>query len=194
MSENADSKSRETFTQRLVEWTKGDRTALDEMLPQVYAELKRLAGYHLARERVGHTLQTTALVHEAFLRLVDQRHIDWKNRAQFLGMAAEMMRRILINHARKRDAVKRGAGAQRISLSEVEKAFKQPNLDLISLDDALTELQKLDPRKGQLIELKFFGGMTGEEIAEVMQISTATVDREWKLARAWLYRAMARNR
>lgn len=194
MSENADSKSRETFTQRLVEWTKGDRTALDEMLPQVYAELKRLAGYHLARERVGHTLQTTALVHEAFLRLVDQRHIDWKNRAQFLGMAAEMMRRILINHARKRDAVKRGAGAQRISLSEVERDFKQPNLDLIALDDALTELQKLDPRKGQLIELKFFGGMTGEEIAEVMQISTATVDREWKLARAWLYRAMARNR
>src|SRR5262249_50703988 len=154
----------------------------------------RLAAFHLSRERSDHTLQPTALVHEAYLRLVDQRQVNWKNRAQFLGVATEMMRRILMNHARKRAAVKRGSGAKRISLSLVSESFQQPDIDLISLDDALGELQKLDPRKSRLVELKFFGGMTGEEIAEVMNLSTATVDREWKLARAWLHRAMTKNR
>ena len=193
MSEVPD-KSRTNITQLLVGWTNGDRASLDEMLPHVYAELKRLAAFHLSRERSDHTLQPTALVHEAYLRLVDQRQVNWKNRAQFLGVATEMMRRILMNHARKRAAVKRGSGAKRISLSLVSESFQQPDIDLISLDDALAELQKLDPRKSRLVELKFFGGMTGEEIAEVMNLSTATVDREWKLARAWLHRTMTRNR
>lgn len=186
-----DPNSRTSVTELLIGWTKGDRTALDEMLPLVYSELKRLAAYYLSRERPDHTLQTTALVHEAYLRLIDQQHVDWKNRAQFLGVAAKMMRRILLNHARERAAIKRGAGAQRVSLSLAPGTFDQPDVDLIALDDALTELSKIDSRKARLVELKFFGGMTGEEIAEVLQVSTATIDREWTLARAWLFRAIA---
>jgi len=186
-----DPNSRTSVTELLIGWTKGDRGALDEMLPLVYSELKQLAAYYLSRERRDHTLQTTALVHEAYLRLIDQQHVDWKNRAQFLGIAAEMMRRILLNHARDRAAIKRGGGAQRVSLSLAPGTFDQPDVDLIALDEALTELSKLDSRKARVVELKFFGGMTGEEIAEVLQVSTATIDREWTLARAWLFRAIA---
>jgi RNA polymerase sigma-70 factor, ECF subfamily len=177
-------------TQLLIKWGKGDRAALDDMLPLVYSEMKRVAKYYLNRERQGHTLQTTALVHEAYIRMIDQRHVDWKNRAHFFSVASEMMRRILVNYARDRAAVKRGGNAQRISLSNLDEVAEQPNVDLIALDQALTELAKEDERKARIVELKFFGGMTNNEIAEVMKISDATVEREWTVARAWLYRSI----
>lgn len=193
MSEPSDPNSRATVTQLLIGYSKGDRSALDEMLPLVYDELKRLASYYLNREREGHTLQTTALVHEAYLRLVDQQQVNWKNRSQFLGLAAEMMRRILVNHARDRAVQKRGGDAKRVSLSLVGESRDQPDIDLIALDQALSQLSELDIRKGRIVELKFFGGMTTEETAEVLGISTATVEREWNHARAWLYRAITGN-
>lgn len=194
MSESADSNSRARVTDLLIGYAKGDRSALDEMLPLVYNELKRLAAHYLRQERPDHTLQTTALVHEAYLRLVNQQNVDWKNRAQFLGVAAEMMRRILVNHARDRAADKRGGGAERVSLSFAIESGRQIDIDLISLDDALTELSKMDPRKSQVIEMKFFGGMTTEETAEILKVSTATIERDWTVARAWLYRAVAGKR
>lgn len=190
MKEEPDPNTRANVTQLLTAWGRGDRTALDEMIPTVYKELKRLASNYLNRERPGHTLQTTALVHEAYMRLVDQRNVDWKNKAHFLGLAAEMMRRILVNYARDRAAEKRGGGAKRISLSFVEEAGEQADIDLIALDHALTKLADLDARKSRIVELKFFSGMTTEETAEVMEISVATVEREWMVARAWLYRAV----
>src|SRR5262245_60789279 len=185
-----DSPVRSKVTHLLIGWGKGDRAALDDMLPLVYEELKKLAASHLRRERHAHTLQTTALVHEAYSRLVDQRQVDWKNRAQFLGIAAEVMRRILLHHARKRLAAKRGGEVQRVSLSLAEPS-EEPNVDLIALDQALQELSKFDARKSKIVELKFFGGMTTEEIGEVVKLSHATVEREWTLARAWLYRALS---
>ena len=193
MSEPSDATSRATITQLLIGYSKGDRSALDEMLPLVYNELKRLASYYLNREREGHTLQTTALVHEAYLRLVDQQQVNWKNRSQFLGIAAEMMRRILVNHARDRAVQKRGGDAKRVSLSIVSESGDQPDIDLIALDQALNQLCELDVRKARIVELKFFGGMTTEETAEVLGISTATVEREWNHSRAWLYRAITGN-
>ncbi len=183
--------TRENVTKLLKDWEKGDRAALDEMLPLVYSELKRLASYYLSRENAGHTLQTTALVHEAYIRLVNQEHVNWKNRAHFLGVAAEMMRRILVNHARDRAAAKRGGGAKRVSLSVVGTTGDQPDNDLIALDQALTELAVFDSRRSRIVELKFFGGLTTEEIAEVMNISHGTVENDWKMARAWLYRAVS---
>jgi len=168
----------------------GNRQALDAMLPEVYAELRALAARYLRREGGGHTLQPTALVHEAFLRLVDQRKVDWTNRAQLLGIAAEMMRRILVNYARDRAAVKRGGGAQRVSLSIVEDSLRQGDVDMLMLHEALENLEQMDARKGRVVELKYFGGLTTDEIAEVLGISGATVEREWKFARAWLYDAM----
>ena len=193
MKEEQDPKSREV-TKLLIDWAKGDRSALDEMLPLVYSELKRLASYYLSQERTGHTLQTTALVHEAYMRLVDQQNVNWKNRAHFLGIAAEMMRRILVNHARDRAAAKRGGGAKRVSLSGIGEGGDEPDIDLIALDQALTDLAVLDSRKSRIVELKFFGGLTTEETAEVMDISHGTVEHEWKLARAWLYRAISGNK
>ena len=169
----------------------GDRRALDRMLPVVYGELRRLAAHYLSHERPGHTLQPTALVHEAYLRLVDQRRADWRNRAQFLGLAAGMMRRILVNHARDRAAAKRGGDAERVSLSLVEApSGGSPDVDIIALEDALQRLAALDERKSRVVELKFFGGLTTAEIAEVLQLSGATVEREWSFARAWLYDAI----
>jgi RNA polymerase sigma factor (TIGR02999 family) len=190
MKEESDPSTRANVTKLLKDWEKGDRTALDEMLPMVYSELKRLASYYLSQERTGHTLQTTALVHEAYMRLVDQQNVNWRNRAHFLGIAAEMMRRILVNHARDRAAAKRGGGAKRISLSMVSDS-EEPDMDLIALDQALTELATIDLRKSRIVELKFFGGLTTEETAEVMNISHATVEKDWKMARAWLYRAVS---
>jgi len=186
-----DSSPRSNVTELLIGWGNGDRSALDEMLPVVYAELKKLASVYLKRERAGHTLQTTALVHEAYSKLVDQKSVDWKNRAQFLGIAAEIMRRILTHHARDRAAAKRGGSAERVSLSLAERSIAQPNVDLIALDDALTALSSFDERKSRIVELKFFGGMTTEEIAEVLQVSIGTVERDWNLARAWLFRAIS---
>jgi RNA polymerase sigma-70 factor, ECF subfamily len=178
------------ITQWLLNWGKSDKPGLDQMLPVVYEELHRLASGYLSREAPGHTLQPTALVHEAYLRLVDQRRVDWRNRAQFLGVAASMMRRILVNHARDRAARKRGGNPERVSLSLVESPSGRPDVELIALEDALQRLAALDERKGRVVELKFFGGLTTEEIAEVLQVSGATVEREWAFARAWLYDAV----
>ena len=194
MSENFDSNSQAHITELLIGYGKGDRSALDEMLPLVYSELKRLAAHYLRQERPEHTLQTTALVHEAYLRLVKQQNVDWKNRAQFLGIAAEMMRRILVNHARDRSADKRGGGAERVSLSLAIESGRQIDIDLIALDDALTELATMDPRKSQVVEMKFFGGMTTEETAEILKVSTATIERDWTVARAWLFRSVEGKR
>jgi RNA polymerase sigma-70 factor (ECF subfamily) len=177
-------------TQWLLDWGRSDKQALDQMLPVLYQELHRLSSHYLSREATGHTLQPTALVHEAYLRLVDQRRVDWRNRAQFLGLAASMMRRILVNHARDRSAGKRGGGAQHVSLSLVESPSGQPEVELIALEEALQRLTALDERKSRVVELKFFGGLTIEEIAEVLQVSGATVEREWAFARAWLYDAI----
>jgi RNA polymerase sigma factor (TIGR02999 family) len=178
-------------TQWLLDWSKSDRKdALDQMLPVVYEELHRLASHYLSREAAGHTLQPTALVNEAYLRLVDQRQVDWRNRAQFLGVAASLMRRILVNHARDRAAQKRGGGAQQVSLSLLESPSGRPDVNLIALEDAMERLAQRDERKSRVVELKFFGGLTTEEIAEVLQISVATVEREWSFARAWLYDAI----
>ena len=179
-----------SVTQLLLAWSNSDRGALDQMLPAVYSELRRLAVHYLSQEPVGHTLQPTALVHEAYLRLIDQRQVDWRNRAQFLGLAGNMMRRILVNHARDRAAQKRGGGAAAVSLSLVEAPAGRPDVELIALEDALQRLAALDERKSKVVELKFFGGLTIEEIAEVLQISGATVEREWAFARAWLYEAI----
>jgi len=191
MKDEPDPEVSANVTQLLIDWGKGNRTALDEMMPLVYNELKRQASFYLKRERSDHTLQTTALVHETYLRLVDQKHVDWKNRVHFLSIAAEMMRRILLNYARDRVAAKRGAGARKISLTIVDESGEQPDIDLIALDQALIDLAKLDARKSRIVELKFFGGMTIAEIAEAMEISNATVEREWMVARAWLYRTLA---
>lgn len=174
----------------LVGWCNGNREALDQLLPQVYAELRRLAAVRLSRERPDHTLQPTALVHEAYLRLVDQKNADWRNRAHFFGLAAEMMRRILVNHARDRAALKRGGAIERVTLSEAVEWAGKKDLDLIGLDDALGRLAALDPRKGQIVDLKFFAGLNTEEIAEVMKLSSSTVERDWRFARAWLYDAL----
>ena len=177
-------------TQWLLDWGRSDKRALDQMLPVLYEELHRMASHYLSREGTGHTLQPTALVHEAYLRLVDQRRVDWRNRAQFLGLAANMMRRILVNHARDRAAQKRGGGAAAVSLSLVAAPSGRPDVELIALEDALQRLAALDERKSKVVELKFFGGLTIDEIAEVLEISCATVEREWAFARAWLYEAI----
>jgi RNA polymerase sigma factor (TIGR02999 family) len=178
------------ITEWLLDWGRRDKRGLDQMLPVVYEELHRLASHYLSREATGHTLQPTALVHEAYLRLVDQRQVDWRNRAQFLGLAASMMRRILVNHARDRAARKRGGNPERVSLSLVESPSGRPDVELIALEEALQQLAELDQRKSRVVELKFFGGLTIEEIAEVLEVSGATVEREWAFARAWLYQAI----
>ena len=166
----------------------------DGILPIVYAELRRLAASYLSRERQGHTLQPTALVHEAYVRLIDQRQIDWNNRAQFIGLAAVMMRRILVNHARERIADKRGGGAEHVPLTLAGEGIGALEVNLLDLHEALNDLTATDPRKGRIVELKFFGGLTTAEIAEHLGLSVATVERDWKFARAWLYRAMAGDR
>ncbi len=178
-------------TQFLLDWGAGNRDACDAMLPLVYDELRRLASHYMRRERAGHTLQPTALVHETFLRLIDQRRVDWRNRTQFLGLAAKMMRRVLVNHARDRSARKRGGGAERVTLNIAANSFDRQEVNLIALDEALERLATLDPRKSQVVELKFFGGLTTAEIAEVLHLSAATIEREWSFARAWLYQAVA---
>jgi RNA polymerase sigma factor (TIGR02999 family) len=174
------------FTQLLVNWRNGDKSALDQMTPVLYEELRRLARHFLAAERPDHTLQPTALVHEAYMRLVDQRSVDWKNRAHFLGVAASMMRRILINHARANQAAKREGFTQAVALEDALSVFTNPQVDVLELNQALQELADLDPQQGRVVELRYFGGLTIEETAEVMGISPATVKREWGTARLWL--------
>lgn len=182
----------EGITQLLNDWGKGDRAALEKLMPLVYSELRRLATNYLRRERAGHTLQPTALVNEAYLKLVDQRNAKWQNRAQFFGISAQLMRRILVDHARQRQAVKRGgSGQQRLSITSVEATvLKEPEIDLLALNEALDELAQVDPQQSRIVELKFFGGLSIEETAEVLGISHATVERDWKMARAWLRRQL----
>ena len=178
-------------TRLLSDWSNGDRRALDELLPLVYDELRHLANAYLKRERDSHTLQSTALVHEAFLRLVNQHEVQWQGRAHFFGIAAQMIRRILVDHARAQRAAKRGAGAVRIELGEELAVAQQRDLDLIALDDALERLAAMDERQSRIVELRFFAGLSVEDTADVMGISTATVKREWSSARAWLFREVA---
>ena len=171
-----------------------DKAELDQLMPVVYDELRRLAQKYLSRERSDHTLQTTALVHEAYLRLVDQKTVNWQNRAQFFGIAARMMRRILINHAKERQAQKRRGYATRVSLDDAVDVFEQSELDLVALDEALNELAELDPQQAQVVELRFFGGLTIEEVSEVAEISPATTKREWESAKLWLRRQLSSGR
>jgi RNA polymerase sigma-70 factor (ECF subfamily) len=168
----------------------GNQQILAELIPLVYDELRRLAAYHLRQERSNHTLQATALVHEAYLRLVDQRHVDWKNRSHFFGVAAHLMRRILLMHARKHHAAKRGGSAQKISLDEAIVFTREKSAELIALDELLTQLAALDPQQARVVELRFFGGLSVEETADLMGISAATVKRDWAMAKAWLAREM----
>lgn len=173
-------------TRLLQEAQAGDRAALDELLPLVYRELRQVAARYLAQERPGHTLQATALVHEAYLRLLDQHSVDWRNRAHFFSIAAEMMRRILVNHAVGRRAQKRGAGETLLSLEEVISFPNRQDVDLILLDEALTRLSELDPLQARIVEMRFFAGLTVEEVAEVLGVPDSEVKREWRSARAWL--------
>jgi RNA polymerase sigma-70 factor, ECF subfamily len=177
----------EGVTRLLKDWNEGDQSALDKLMPLVYAELRRLANNYLRRERANHTLQPTALVNEAYMRLVDQRNARWQNRAQFFGVAAQLMRRILVDHARLHQAKKRGGSdQQRLSLTNVEPVSDKPDIDLLALHEALNELAEVDPQQSRIVELKFFGGLSIEETAEVLGIGHATVERDWKMARAWL--------
>jgi RNA polymerase sigma factor (TIGR02999 family) len=181
----------EGITQLLAKWGNGDDAALNELMPLVYDELRRLASRYLRRERAEHTLQPTALVNEAYLRLVDQKTARWQNRAQFYGIAAQLMRRILVDHARVKHAEKRGgAEQQRLSITSVEVLATKPDLDVLALNEALEELSGLDPQQARIVELKFFAGLSIEETAEVLGIGHATVERDWKMARAWLRRKL----
>jgi RNA polymerase sigma-70 factor (ECF subfamily) len=179
--------STDGITQLLVRWSSGDQTALDKLMPLVESELRRLAGNYLRRERPGHTLQPTALVNEAYLRLVDQREAKWQNRSHFYGIAAKLMRRILVDHARAKYAEKRGGAEQnRLSITSAQGLTTTPDLDVLALHEALEELATLDPQEERIVELKFFGGLSIDEIAELLSIGHATVERDWKMARAWL--------
>ena len=179
------------ITELLIDWGQGDQLALEKLMPLVYDELRRLANNYLRREPAGHTLQPTALVNEAYLKLVGQRKVNWQNRAHFFAISAKLMRRILVDHARQRQAVKRGGSdQQRLSITSAETIVKQPAIDLLALNEALDELAQMDPQQGRIVELRFFGGLSIEETAEVLSISHATVERDWKLARAGLRRQL----
>ncbi len=177
-------------TQMLISYGQGDRAALDALLPLVYDELRVIARSYLRQERPDHTLQPTGLVHEAYLRLINQHRVDWRNRAQFFGLAASMMRRILVNHAESKRAQKRGGGIEKVSLDEVAASRDENVVDLLALNEVLLRLERMDKLKSEIVELKFFGGLTIDEIAEVTKTSTATVEREWAFARGWLYKAL----
>jgi len=174
----------------LVAWGKGDEAALDQLVPLVHDELRRIARRHMGRERQGHSLQPTALVNEAYLRLIDVRQVNWRNRAHFLAMSARLMRRVLVDHARSKQYQKRGGGAARVTLDEELMGAGEPGQDLVALDDALEALAHFDERKGRVIELRFFGGLSVEETASVLKVSADTVMRDWKIAKAWLLREM----
>ncbi len=179
------------ITQWLADCKGGNPQVLESLLPLVYHELHRLAVSFFCRERAGHTLQPTALVNEVYLRLVKQDQVDWQNRAQFFAIAAQMMRRILVSHARARQAAKRGGGEQRITLEEGLAAAPERDVNLLNLDDALTKLETIDPDKSRMVELRFFSGLSVEETAQVMGVSPRTIDRQWHIAKAWLHREMA---
>jgi len=177
-------------TQLLIDWGNGDENALKRLIPLVHEELRRVAKRHMAHERVEHTLQATALVNEAYVRLVDVKHVKWQNRAHFFAMSARLMRRILVDFARSRRYQKRGGGAQQVSLHESAVVAPEPGADLVRLDEALTALAALDRRKAHVVEMRFFGGLSVEETAEALHVSRDTVMRDWKLAKAWLHREL----
>ena len=181
------------ITELLVAWGDGDQSALQQLTPLVQAELRRIARKYMSRERPGHTLQTTALVNEAYLRLIDWKNVRWKNRAHFFGVSAQLMRRILVDYARDRHYLKRGGGALQVSLSEAAAFSVERNSDLVALDEALTALAAVDPRKEQVVELRFFGGLSVKETAEVLKVSEETVMRDWRMAKVWLLRELEKN-
>lgn len=178
------------ITELLAEWRDGNQSALDELYPLVYDELRRLARRYMSRERKGHTLQTTALIHEAYVRLVDQKNVQWANRSHFFAISAQIMRRILIDHARRHAYAKRGGGARQVSLEEAATVVPDHSEELLRLDEALKSLAEMDPRRSQVVELRYFGGLNNEEIAGVLHISENTVTRDWNMARAWLYQQL----
>lgn len=183
----------ENITELLAGYGRGDKEALDKLMPIVYEELRRQAARYLRREQGGHTLQTTALIHEAYVRLVDQRNVQWQNRAHFFGIAAQMMRRILVDHGRTKKRAKRGGSDVKVSLADATILVKQQDLDIVALDEALTRLAEIDEQQSKVVELRFFSGLTVEETAEVMHISPATVKRDWSMAKAWLHRELSRE-
>ena len=193
MSKQKVNESQQQITERLIAWGSGETSALDDVMRAVYQELRRRADHYLRLERPDHTLQPTALVHEAYLRLIDQRKVSWQNRAHFFGVAAQMMRRILVDHARTKQRGKRGGAARKLTLDEVMNLSQGRAADLVALDDALKALAEIDPRKSQVVELRFFGGLNVEETAEVLDVSPQTVLRDWKMAKAWLYQEMTRQ-
>jgi RNA polymerase sigma factor (TIGR02999 family) len=182
------------ITQMLMELTDGNTDVVNQILPHIYDELKRLAGSYLRRERPDHTLQPTALVHEAYMKLIDQKNVRWQNRAHFFGIAAQVMRRILMDHARKHKAEKRGGEADKLPIDEgIIVVSQESSSQLLALDDALKTLAELDPQKAKIVELRYFGGLSIEETAEVMGVSVPTINRQWKMAKAWLYGQLAAN-
>src|SRR4026209_709537 len=180
-------------TQLLIAWSNGDQSAFEQLMPLIDEELRRLAHRYMSRERAGHTLQTTALVNEAFLRLVNRKNLQWQNRAHFFGIAAQLMRTILVDHARSHASVKRGGGARKLELDEALVVSQQKASEVVALDEALKQLALIDPRQSRIVELRFFGGLTVEEAAEVLHVSPVTIKREWSSAKAWLYRNLAKQ-
>jgi RNA polymerase sigma factor (TIGR02999 family) len=181
------------ITRLLVDWRGGDQAALEQLIPLVHDELRRLARRHMAHERVGHTLQATALVNEAFVRLIDVRQVKWQDRAHFFAMSSRLMRRVLVDFARSKGYQKRGGGAQKVSFDEALVVTNEPGQDLVGLDDALNALAAFDARKAQVVEMRFFGGLSVEETAEALKVSVDTVMRDWKLAKAWLLRELKQS-
>ena len=192
MVKSSQSSRSEAVTQVLVDWSRGDGAALDRLVPLIYPELRRIAGRQLRRERPDHTLQPTALVHEVFLQLVDQRHATWENRAQFFAVSAQLMRRILVDHARSRHALKRGGPITKVALDVRVIAVSGDPVaaEVLAVDQALERLAEQDPDQARIVELRFFGGLTVEQTAKVMERSARTVKREWRLAKAWLFREL----
>ena len=189
-AENGGNEPRHEVTRLLAQWRRGDDQALGELLPLVYSELRRLAGRHLRHEAPGQTLQSQDLIHEAFLRLIGQRHVDWQNRAHFFGIAAQMMRRILTDHARARDRDKRGGGLRPVVLADLPDLAARTNAEILAVNDALVELAKVDETLAKIVELRYFGGLEHDEIAAVLGVSNATVRRRFRVAKAWLYRRL----
>jgi RNA polymerase sigma factor (TIGR02999 family) len=181
----------QTVTQLLLAWQNGDKDALEKLTPLVYNELHRLASSYMRGEREDHTLQTTALINEAYLRLVDIKNVRWQNRAHFMGVCAKLMRRILVDFARSRKYAKRGGNTQQVPLEGWMAVAKQPSVDIVALDEALTRLSEFDVRKSRIVELRFFGGLSFKETAEVLGVSLSTIDREWSLAKAWLHKEVS---
>jgi RNA polymerase sigma factor (TIGR02999 family) len=183
----------EQITQLLQSWNRGDQGAIEKLVPLVYGELHRLARRYMSDERPDHTLQTTALVNEAYVRLVDSAHANWESRTHFFGVCAQVMRRILVDWARSRQALKRGGDVSSLDFDEALAATKQPGNDLVAIDDALSALAAIDLRKGQVVEMRFFGGLSVKETAEVLRVSPETVQRDWKMAKSWLRRELSRG-